>query len=69
MHGLRDSVSGMEDVGTVGDLTSARQTRKNLLLDVTDHGGFQDSLTQHLEFLDMFEQTIEHAAVHLMKSG
>jgi hypothetical protein len=57
---------GMADLGNVGTMGSANQTKRNLLLDAAN---FKETIKQYIDYLDAFEATVNKAAERLIKNG
>ncbi|MCV7376919.1 hypothetical protein H5P33_29845 [Mycolicibacterium arabiense] len=62
-------ISHPPEVGRVGSLGSAIQTAKNLENDVTGHDGIQKTMTNYLNYLDAFVNTVNAAADRIIKNS
>jgi hypothetical protein len=62
----RAALNGLENLGNVGTLGSARETQTNLQTGVLNA---QQVIDKYIEYLDSFEALVKKAADRLIKSG
>lgn len=56
-----DKAARLGDYGNVGGLSSAQQTKTNLANDIHGKDGLLATLKNYIEYLESFEQTVNHA--------
>lgn len=69
LESVRDSTNGLDTMGSVGDLQSAKDTAENLARAVTKPGGVQPALDDHMKYLGELAKAVKSAHDLLLKSG
>src|SRR5258706_11211478 len=70
LESVFDMTNGLDTIpGHVGNLRSAQETRMNLARTVTDNGGVQPALHDHMKYQAKLAELVQNAHNLLIKNG